>query len=342
VDLHRLPTLAAILPRIAADRVVFVGEVHTDLAGHLNQLAIIRGLHERHPDLAIGMEYFQQPFQKDLDEYIAGKLSETELLAKTQYFTRWGYDFRLYEPILEYAREKGIPLVALNVPSELAQKVGRSGSSSLTAQERAEIPQHMDRSSTAYREYLKSVFKEHPNAKGEPFEYFYDVQLLWDEGMASRAARYLQEHPRRALVILTGNGHVLYGFGIPDRLTRRIKVSRAIMLDGLDGPFEPGMADFVLLSKEQHLPPAGTLGVKLEPASEGLRIASFAKNNAAQAAGLESGDRILSLNGERVKDMADVKLLLWNKLPGDRVKVQVRRRSWLLLARDLSFEVTLG
>jgi uncharacterized iron-regulated protein len=103
VDLHTLPDLAAIIPQLAESRVVFVGESHTDYAHHLNQLAIIQGLHERRPDLAIGMEYFQQPFQEYLDEYGAGKLTETGLLAKTQYFKRWGYDFHLYEPILKYA-----------------------------------------------------------------------------------------------------------------------------------------------------------------------------------------------------------------------------------------------
>ncbi len=341
VDLHSLPDLTAILPQLAESRVVFVGERHTNYSDHLNQLAIIRGLHERRPDLAIGMEYFQQPFQQSLDEYVAGTLTETDLLAKTQYFTRWGYDFRLYEPILKYARENKLPLVALNVPSEIVQKVGQSGFAGLTEQERAAIPQHLDRSNPAYREYLQSVFKDHPHHPGADFEYFLDAQLLWDEGMAARAAGYLEEHPTRALVVLAGIGHVQYGFGIPDRLTRRIDVSRAILINGLGESFEPNVADFVLLAKEVHLPPAGTLGVRLEPSSEGLRIASFAESSAAQAAGLEAGDRIVSLNGESVKDLSNVKLVLWNKQPGDRVRVGVKRGFWLLGAKEMSFEVTL-
>jgi uncharacterized iron-regulated protein len=341
VDLHTLPDLAAILPQLAEDRVVFVGERHTNYSDHLSQLAIIRGLHERRPDLAIGMEYFQQPFQQYLDEYVAGTLSETDLLAKSQYFTRWGYDFRLYEPILKYARENRIPLVALNLPSEIVQKVGQSGLAGLTEQERAAIPRHLDRSNPAYREYLQSVFKDHPRRPGADFENFLDAQLLWDEGMAARAAGYLEEHPARALVVLAGIGHVQYGFGIPDRLTRRIDVSRAILVNGLGESFQPNVADFVLLTTEVRLPPPGTLGVMLEPGSEGLRLASFARDSAARAAGLEAGDRIVSLNGGAVKDLSDVKLVLWNKQPGDRVRVGVKRESWLLGGQELSFEVTL-
>ncbi len=340
IHLNTLPSLAAILPKLAEDRVVFVGETHTSYTDHLNQLAIIQGLYERQPDLAIGMEYFQQPFQEYLDEYGAGTLSQADLLAKTQYFKRWGYDFRLYEPILRYAREHKIPLVALNLPSEIVQKVGRSGLASLTEQERAEIPQHLDRSNPAYREYLQSVFKDHPQPPGASFEHFMDAQLLWDEGMAARAARYLEAHPGRTLVVLAGIGHVQYGFGIPDRLRRRLPVSRAIVVNG-PMPLDPSAADFMLLSDEIHLPPAGTLGVLLEPASEGLRIVSFANDSAARAMGLEAGDRIVTLNGEPVKDLADVRLLLWDKRPGDRVGVGVKRGSWFLDKRELSFEVIL-
>ena len=341
VDLRTLPDLTSIIPQLAENRVVFVGEAHTEYAHHLNQLAIIRGVHERHPDMAIGMEYFQHPFQKDLDAYSAGKLTDTELLANTQYFKRWGYDFRLYEPILKYAKDNRIPLVALNVPSEIVQKVGRSGLSALTEQERAEIPQSLDRSSKAYRAFLESVFKDHPHAKDAQFETFFDVQLLWDEGMADRAARYLEDHSSRTLVVLAGSDHVRSGFGIPDRLTRRLPVSRVIVLNGLDDSFEPDMADVALLAKEEQLPPAGTLGVSLEPGSHGLRIASIARDSASQAAGLAQGDQIVSLNGTRVRELADARLVLWDKQPGTRITVEVRRRTWFLAVKTLPFEVTL-
>ncbi len=341
VDLHTLPDLAAIIPRLAENRVVFIGEAHTSYGDHLNQLAIIRGLHERGLDLAIGMEYFQQPFQPYLDAYGAGSLGETEMLANTEYFKRWGYDFRLYEPILRFARDNKIPLVALNLPSEIVQKVGRSGLSSLTEQERAETPRELDRSNPAYREYLQAVFKEHPHLPGATFEYFFEGQLLWDEGMAARAARYLEEHPGRRLVVLAGVGHVQSGFGIPDRLTRRIPVSRAIVVNGQDVSVTPNVADFVLLTGEVPLPPAGTLGVVLEPDREGLRIASFAKKSAAQQTGLEPGDRIVALDGRPMKHLGDARLALWDKRPGDRIKVEARRGSWLLGAREMSFEVTL-
>ena len=72
---------------------------------------LVRRLRERGAELAIGMEFFQQPFQDSLDAYIAGTLSEEDLLRETEYFERWRFDYRLYRPILRYAKEHGIDVV---------------------------------------------------------------------------------------------------------------------------------------------------------------------------------------------------------------------------------------
>ena len=45
------------------------------------------------------------------------------MLKQTEYFTRWRFDYRLYRPILRFARDQGLPLVALNVPRELTERV---------------------------------------------------------------------------------------------------------------------------------------------------------------------------------------------------------------------------
>ena len=109
-------SLQGIIPGLADKRVVFVGESHDRYDHHLAQLEIIRSLHALHPRLAIGMEAFQQPFQTVLDDYIAGRLSEREMLRDSEYYTRWRFDYRLYAPILRYAREHQLPVVALNLP----------------------------------------------------------------------------------------------------------------------------------------------------------------------------------------------------------------------------------
>ncbi|MEW8211809.1 MAG: ChaN family lipoprotein, partial [Candidatus Thiodiazotropha taylori] len=109
VDMSALIDVSGLIEKVSDKRVVYVGETHDQYQHHLNQLAIIKGLHAKHPDLAIGLEFFFQPYQNVLDQYIAGEIDEADLLRGTDYFNRWRFDYRLYRPIFSFAREHGIP-----------------------------------------------------------------------------------------------------------------------------------------------------------------------------------------------------------------------------------------
>jgi uncharacterized iron-regulated protein len=341
VDLHTMPQLTAIIPTLAKKRVVFVGETHDQYAHHLMQLEIIKRLHALHPDLAIGMEYFQQPFQKYLDDYIAGRIDEKEMLRRTEYFKRWRYDYRLYRPILTYAREQRIPLVALNIRAELSRKVAQGGLKSLTPDERKSVPTEFDESDKAYRQRLKEIYDHHPDPQGHKFDYFVQAQLLWDEGMAQRAAEYLAAHPGRPMVILAGSGHIMYGSGIPNRLERRTGIPLATVINGVQDSITPNLANFLLLPPEVKLPPAGRMGVLLDEGAGAVHVRGFEAGSPAEKAGLENGDAVLSLAGDPVASMADVRIAMLDKKPGDTIQVKVRRNGLFVGAKVETYSVKL-
>jgi len=81
IDLDAPLPLDKLVAQLATKRVVFVGETHDRNDNHLNQLEIIKRLHELDPNIAIGVEYFQQPFQKQVDDYIDGRIQENEFFA---------------------------------------------------------------------------------------------------------------------------------------------------------------------------------------------------------------------------------------------------------------------
>jgi uncharacterized iron-regulated protein len=332
LDVAALGDMDSLVQSLLDARVIFVGESHDRYEDYLNQLAIIRGLHERDKDLAIGMEFFQQPFQPVLDAYIAGELSEAELLRRTEYFHRWRFDYRLYRPILRYAREHGIPLIALNIPAEITDKVGDGGLASLSAEEAAMIPADIDRSDAAYRAHIETVFSMHPKAADADFERFLDVQLLWDEGMAERAAEYLEAHPARTLVVLAGAGHVEYGRGIPQRVMRRVQVPSATIVSGRHRPLDPDLADYILYPRPIGLPASGLLGVMLDLESEGagVGVQGFAANSGAEAAGVRQGDRIVRVGDEPIDGYADIRIALMDSRPGQKLPVEVIRRAAFL------------
>ncbi len=260
INLNQPLALGALVTQLATDRVVFVGEIHDRYDHHQNQLEIIKRLHELDPNLAIGVEYFQQPFQKQVDDYIEGRTSENEFLRATEYYQRWGYDYRLYAPIFRYAREQRIPVRALNVPTALTSTVAKVGIAGLSQQQRAYLPRQIQPADEEYKNRLRDAFEEHLGVKPDAFNHFVEAQLVWDEGMAESGAAYLEANPGRRMVILAGAGHIEYGSGIPKRLERRTKVSYAIVLNSGED-VEPHIADYLLLSQKQELPPAGALGV---------------------------------------------------------------------------------
>lgn len=337
-----LTDMDGLIGKISDRRMIFVGETHDRYDHHLNQLAVVKGVHAVQPNLAIGLEFFQQPFQRHLDDYVAGRISEKEMLKNTEYFTRWRYDYRLYRPILQFAKEKGIPLIALNVPKELTEKVGKNGFDGLADEDRVLIPSDMDRSDENYRQRIKDVYDSHPNSPDRTFEHFFEAQLLWDEGMADRAARYLKDHPDAPMVVLAGSGHIMYGQGIPQRLLRRQPGSSAILLNasahlGLDGD----AADYLLFPSRVELPNSGLMGVFLETEDEGVSIKGFSDDSAGEAAGMKKGDRILSIDSHVIDTYPDIRIALLDKTPGDAVKVKVLRDNLLLDDESLNFEVTL-
>ena len=343
VRLSKTPTIEQLIPELVHKRVIYVGETHTRYDHHLIQLEIIRRLHALYPQLAIGMEFFQQPFQQYLDAYIRGELDEREMLRRTEYYERWRYDYRLYAPILRYAREHGIPLVALNLPVEITQKVSRGGLDSLSEAERAQVPAEIDRSDEAYAQRLKNIFDLHPEGQAPDFEHFLTAQLLWDEGMAQQIVDYLTRYPARRMVVLAGSGHLAYGSGIPRRVARRLPLESSLIINSWEGELVPAVADILLLPQEQVLPEAGKLGAMLEEDKEKqlVKLDICLIDTPCAKHGLKSGDQILSIDGEAISSMADLRIMMWDKQPGDEISLTIRRNHWFAEDEELSYQITL-
>jgi uncharacterized iron-regulated protein len=340
VDLDAGLSPERLAAKLADKRVIFVGETHDRYDHHLNQLEIIRQVHRLDPNIAIGVEYFEARFQPKVDDYIAGRITETEFLRATDYYDEWGYDYRLYAPIFRFAREQHIPVRALNVPTSLPSAVSKLGTAGLTAEQRASLPLESAPADADYRARLREVFQQHGPAKPDAFEHFVEAQLVWDESMAANAASYLSAEQGRRMVILAGSGHLVFGSGIPSRLERRIHASYAIVLNGSgDEEAGPHMADYLLLSKPQELPPAGVMGARLEQKDGECRLGMLTPGGAAEKAGLKKGDVVVEIDGEAVKRVGDVRLTLWERKPGDRVKLNVRRGRGSKV-RKFEFELT--
>ena len=214
-------SLDAMLDALVGARAVYVGERHDQAFDHAVQRAVLAGLIERDPSLALGLEMFQRPYQAPLDAYVAGTIDEDALLAATEWQERWSLDFGLYRAILELAREHRIPVIALNARRELTRAIAREGIDSLSPELRAELPE-LDLADAEHRAMVEEALGGHEGMDPARLERFYLAQLTWDESMGARAAEVMaSEGAPRAIVVLAGRMHVQRGLGVPRRAARR-------------------------------------------------------------------------------------------------------------------------
>src|SRR4028118_1234087 len=223
--------------------VVYLGETHNSPEDHKAQLEILQALHQQNRKIAIAMEMFQRPFQDVLDQYLAGKITETQLVEQSEYEKRWGFPWENYAPILRFAKTNQLPILALNTPTEVTRKVARNGLESLTTDERRYIPpiSEIRTDNADYREMARAIYEQHHQAghgNSSSFERFFTAQVLWDETMAEKIAQFLKANPDYQVVVLTGKAHIIYGYGIPSRVARRLNntqlVQRSVLLGSSD------------------------------------------------------------------------------------------------------------
>jgi aminopeptidase N len=323
VDLATLKTLVAVVEKLASKQIVYVGEEHDKFSHHQVELEVLTSLHRQSPKLAVGMEMFQRPFQKALDDYIAGAIDERSFLKRSEYFKRWNIDYNFYKPILDFARAQHLPVIALNLQHEIVNKVAKGGLDSLSKEEKQQIPQELDFSDQAYHTRLKEVFAEHGKTQEKNFEFFYQAQILWDETMAESIDRLVKKNPEYRMVVFAGAGHLQYGSGIPKRSFRRNGLDYAIVLS--DTEVKRGIADFVVFPEAAKGPTAPRLGLVLDEQNQRLRITAFANDSVAEKASLKVNDTLVSLDDYPVFSIEDVQIALFYKRPSEIIKVKARR-----------------
>ncbi|MFP3980674.1 MAG: ChaN family lipoprotein [Desulfobacterales bacterium] len=210
------------IANLADASVVYIGETHTRAGDHDIQLKILKALHQRHPDLCVGMEMFSRPYQQVLDKWSDGSLETDAFVRKVHWYANWKFDFELYADLLDFIREHRVPLYGLNIAFHVPPKVAAGGIDSLLPEDAARLPAEIDLSDSEHREYVREIYEGHHQqrmaGRQYKFAHFYQAQVLWEEVMAETVSRMREN---RLMVVFAGNGHITRDFGIPARAYRR-------------------------------------------------------------------------------------------------------------------------
>lgn len=321
---------AALLDRMAKQQAVLLGETHDSAEDHRWQLHVLAQLHSRQPDLALALEMFPRRVQPVLDDWVAGRLSERDLLARTEWEKVWTFDARDYLPLFHYARMNRIPMLAVNVERSLPEAVGKEGWDAVP-EEKKEGVSRPAKPGPDYLRDLRNVFDHHPAKEraDASFPRFVEAQTTWDRAMAQGIAGHLKKAPQALVVGIMGAGHVRHGRGVAHQL-RDLGVERVGLLLTWDhqracADIGHGLADAVFVVR----PPAGPsprLGVATESARNGeLKVTEVTGGSIAEKAGLKTGDVIVEIAGQRSTGLQMLRNAVQRQTPGTWLPLKVRR-----------------
>src|SRR5688500_16793718 len=230
--------------------VVFVGEMHDDPNTHRLEAAILDGVQRRKRSPVVSLEMFERDAQPALDAYLAGRMTEAEMLKTSRPWPRYATDYR---PLVELAKAAGWPVIAANVPRAIAQKVAKTGKAAvddLTDAERANTARDLQCPLDSYFDKFAESMASHPmpnqsaDEKKAMAERYYWSQCVKDETMAEAIAAAVQ---RGNVIHYNGAFHSDFGLGTAERVRRRLPGKRTVVIsmlpvDDLD-KVQPGAED---------------------------------------------------------------------------------------------------
>lgn len=228
---------------------VFVGEVHSSLKHHKAQLKIIKALNESKIPTAIGLEMIRATSQKELDQWVEGNMAQGIFVSV--YNENWGMPWPWYMNIFKYARQYDLPMIGLNLSSEITEKVSRHGLESLTKSEKKQLPSGISFDiDEQYKAHIGKVYEEH-DQKGKTFDNFCKAQMIWDKTMAYHLVNFLRTNPGKTIVVLAGTEHA-GGKGIPHQIKSQTKYNCKVILPEMAGRVERSTtttsdADYILM-----------------------------------------------------------------------------------------------
>lgn len=224
----RVVTFDEMVKALRSRRLVFVGEAHDNSEHHLLQVQILQALVSRESMMDTAMEFFQENQQEAIERYFDGETDEQQFLEESRWSETWGFPYRFYRPLIQATKDWNRKLFAINAPRKIIRRVAREGLESLKPEDRKQLAKDIDLTNEKHLAFMLSIYRMHAHGDLKSFDFFYQAQCAWEDTMAANIAKYLKDGGRK-LIVFAGNGHILNRYGIPNRVSKRLPVSQAIV-----------------------------------------------------------------------------------------------------------------
>lgn len=236
--------------------VVFLGEIHNCAITHWLELRILQSLYLAHgKKLALGMEMFEADNQLILNEYLQGLIFSDRFEEEARLWPNYSTD---YAPLVYFAREHHLPVIATEVPRRYAAMVKDRGLKcldSLSAEAKTFLPplpiRYVANEHAEQGFALMRMMGQHKTDSGN--SHLSEAQALKDATMAWHIA----QHAQKKVLHVNGNIHSDGQAGIVTYLRqyapgKKIITVRAVRQEDITRLDETylGLADYYLCIPE--------------------------------------------------------------------------------------------
>ena len=263
-------TLEELITEIRNSDVTFLGEIHTDTVAHDLEALLLEKVWDDRQSLSL--EMFETDVQFVLDEYMEGLINEEHFLKSARVWENYESDYR---ELIEFSKEKGVPVIAANAPRRyvnLVRRLGKGALLALSEEGKQFLPplpypdaspeyenkfraimlahQSMISRASANQEannlhedkdlpQIEPEIEESNSLNEEAFERMLAAQNLWDSSMAWSIASHLKRNPKNRVIHVNGSFHTDFSLGIPEHLKNylpRLKLLMVAMVPSLEYP----------------------------------------------------------------------------------------------------------
>lgn len=226
-------SIADIVKALENTDALFLGEMHDDSVGHAVQFEIFKKAVEKYGPsrrVSLSLEMFESDVQVVLNEYLKGQISENHFLLSSR---PWGNYKTDYRPLVEFAKEKKLYVVAANAPRRYVNMVSRGGRETLNGLSREARtwlpPLPYVEASEAYAKKFKALMGPSPEAQ-MGIDKILSSQSLWDASMAYSVAQSLNKNKGSLVVHLNGGFHTENRLGTVEHFLKYRPKGRALVV----------------------------------------------------------------------------------------------------------------
>lgn len=201
--------------------VIVFGEYHDNDVLHRLEAEMLINAFTKHRKLAVSLEMFERDVQNQLDDYLAGEITEEEFLANSRPWKNYREDYR---SLVQFAKKHSLPVLAANIPRPLAAQYAKEGSLAAIADDMKNyLPKVHLMFDGPYKDKFIDYMTNSPDTgkmpgAAEKAAAYYKAQCLKDDTMAESIAQFRQAHAHYKIIHFQGDFHSRYRLGVVEKL----------------------------------------------------------------------------------------------------------------------------